>query len=186
MLIPHVITRRTTLVPVDPVVAGPDVRRVLDSEGLARLPDLEAFLATGTDDAAETAAQFFVVRTDTGDKVGFASMTHLDTALGQVRVDVVTDPLRTGFGISLEATMLVVNYAFATWEIGKIYFCATPRNFDTLAAFPAMITEEVEPPAQVRDLGTAHGLRVLSIHRDRWEKYGTRFLDRLVKSPIGR
>lgn len=186
MLIPHVMTRRTSLVPVDPVVAGPEMRRVLDREGLGRLPDLDAFLATSTDDPAQTAAQFFIVRADTEDKVGFASMTHLDTALGQVRVDVVTDPLRTEFGISLEATMLVVNHAFATWDIGKIYFCATPRNFDTLAAFPAMITEEAEPPAQLRDLGTAHSLQVLSIHRDRWEKYGTRFLDRLVKSPIGR
>ncbi|WP_188193706.1 GNAT family N-acetyltransferase [Nonomuraea sp. SYSU D8015] len=185
MLFPHTIARRTSLLQTEPV-GGTALRTVLEREKLDLLPDLEVFLSTSTDDPVKIAALFFVVRSDTEEKIGFGSISHLDTELGQIRIDVIADPDRTEFGISLEATMLVVNYAFATWDVGKIYFCATPRNFETLSMFPAMIMEEPEPPAYLRESGTEHGLRVLSIHRDRWEKYGTRFLDRLVKSPLGR
>ncbi|SDH94056.1 hypothetical protein SAMN05421505_12755 [Sinosporangium album] len=165
MLTAHLQARRIRLLPADDEDRASAYKRL-----------------SGGEPPTDVNAQFTIERRDTGEVVGFGSLGHLDTARGRVQVDVLTDPERTENGLGLEATVLVINAAFAMWDVDRAYFSARGELAESLGSMPTMITPEPHVPEHLQKRATAD-TAVLAVHREQWLKYGTKFLERLITRP---
>ncbi|MFB9968294.1 GNAT family N-acetyltransferase [Sinosporangium siamense] len=180
MLFPHVKTGRTLLRPADPP-DGVTVYELLQKAGLENLSSAELFAMMHLSDIS---AKFMVERRENGRTVGFASLHHLDQAGGHVQASVVTDESAASDGTAEEATMLVVNYAFAMWNIRKVYFWTADTGFEARSAFlkpahEATLSEHLYDRGQLRDL------YISAVYREQWVPEGPRTLARLVQTPLG-
>ncbi|NRQ31672.1 GNAT family N-acetyltransferase [Nonomuraea sp. NN258] len=189
MLFPHVKTRRTALCP-PAVEPGHSVYGLLQEAGVGDLPAPEVFTSLH---ASDTVAEFLVQRCDTGRTVGYASLHHLDQAAQHVQASVVGGPAsdldppaaKAINGLLTEATMLIVNYAFAMWNLRKIYFWTVGVSLEahraTLQAVPeATLSDFVHQQGQLLDV------HISALYRHKWEKDGPTLLRRLVLDPAAR
>jgi hypothetical protein len=182
VLTPYVATRRITLIPVDPPLEGAAIRALLAEDDLAEPDDVDVFQHTFPGDGQADTTQFLIHRPDIERTVGFAALSELDLDRGGIQVHVLAKAVTTPHGMGLEATVLLVNYAFAVWPIEQVYFPVRAKKAGHFN-LPAIISENAVLPDHLRRQKPSPELKVFSIHRDPWLKYGTKLLARLQRSP---
>ncbi|MBP2473523.1 RimJ/RimL family protein N-acetyltransferase [Crossiella equi] len=182
MLTAHAQTQRIALRPIEPG-DGTAVYELLLRLGLHSLPPLETFLST-YDRGAN--AIFRITARHNGETVGFGSLQHLDPH-GHIQVGIFTDPDKARLGIGGEAMMLLVNYAFATWEeVRKIYFLTTDVHLEAFGTTLARVPRELTLPEHVYFAGRLWDLHWYAIYREEWTALNAPVLDRLVRGPAVR
>ncbi|WP_157515976.1 GNAT family N-acetyltransferase [Nocardiopsis trehalosi] len=183
-LSPRTRTRRSALTTVPPRGSA-GVRDLLAEHGVGGPGGTDLLLALLPDDPAEVAEQALIENTGDGSVVGFCSFSRLDTEAGAVQVDVHVDQDTAPVGMTFEATMAVVDHAFNRWGVQRVAIWSAGERADQLATRPGVLAEAREMPEGVRSTGVP-GARLFVITRDRWERYGTRFLEWLVRPPADR
>lgn len=165
MLFPHTTSRRITL---DPAGAADLtefrqtlLRTGLESVRVARVPAAAL---------ARCQAAFQIVRRRNDQVVGFSTLHALDPA-GHIRCGIYLEPQHARLGVGSEAVHLLINYAFASFDIERVVTQTTEASF---AAF-GLTTEDGIPEATLREhlyfrgrLWDLHGGVVL---RSSWEEY---------------
>jgi hypothetical protein len=174
VLFPYLATKRTTLRPT-PTVNGELTYDLLEQAGLQKLPDRDDFISTHT---TAIAMQFMVEQR--GDVVGISSLRHLDMAGGHVRADIFTDPSKARHGVPMEVMFLTVNYAFAMWNLRKVYFWTPDDGFGSFAQDQLLIRREGTLPDHLFTDGQPADMHIFAIYRDQWDEHGLRLLERLV------
>ncbi|MGP3912342.1 GNAT family N-acetyltransferase [Nonomuraea sp. 10N515B] len=179
MLSPHVETQRTALRPAG-AADGTAVYELLLRLGHHSLPTLDTFLGTFDENVD---ALFAIQSRHGGDTVGYGSLHQLDPA-GHIQIGIFTDTARARFGVGGEAMMLLVNYAFATWEqVRKVYFLTTDASLDSFGAALANVPREATFPQHSYFAGQLWDIHWYAIYREQWETEGALILDRLVRGP---
>lgn len=165
-----------------------EVRPRLDTAALhaavARLvpdggDDAAVFLGTLPEHADAVSAQFTVHRADVGAEIGLACLSDCGAA-DAIQANLLLNPASAPYGMGLEATVLLLDHAFASWPVRLVRFpvpAVRAKNF----SLPAIISENTPPPHDRRELPCE--LKVFSIHRAPWEKFGTQLLTRLRRGP---
>lgn len=94
------------------------------------VPSVSAFEATLWDSIH---VQFVVVGRQSSERIGHVTAYSASHTMGHVYIGVVMRPdKRTGLGI--EATGLLIDYLFATWNFRKLYIEVASFNMDQFAS----------------------------------------------------
>lgn len=182
MLFPHTKTRRTVLRHANPP-EGVTAHDLLLKAGLTDLPSAEVFAALYT---KEVSAQFTVERQDTEQVVGYVSFHHLDLSGRHVRASFLTDPATAGNGVGAEVILMTINYAFAMWNVRKIYFWTVEPDFQILHTPFDSNHKEATLPEHLYDRGALRDVHIHAVYREYWEEHGADLLNKLVQSPLER
>ncbi|MEU3168260.1 GNAT family protein [Streptosporangium sp. NPDC006930] len=180
MLIPHVETQRTALTIADPS-DGVALYELLLGLGLHSMPPLKVFVDQLK--KQDISAIFAIKLRHSGETVGFGTLHEMDPA-GHIQVGIFTDTDKARYGLGGEAMMLLVNYAFATWEdIRKVYFVTTDASIDRIGWVGDLIPKEATLPKHMFFRGCLWDVHFYAIYRHMWEKQGADVLTRLVRGP---
>ncbi|GHC96565.1 hypothetical protein GCM10007079_49370 [Nocardiopsis terrae] len=183
MLFPHVESRRLRLVPS---TASAETFQILLTGGVESLGGIDAYLAEH--EKSDIRAYFLMESRATGETVGFTTLHELNEAAGHVQVGLYTDVTKENLGLGGEAAMMTINYAFAMWNIRKVYIRTTKA---TISNFGPQV-EKSEPEAVLRDhfyfCGKLWDVYVYSIMREDWIEWGVPdFIDKhIVNGRAGR
>lgn len=182
VLFPHTKTRRTLLRHANP----PDGITVHDLLLKAELNDLPTADVFGTLYTKEVSSQFTVERRDTGQIVGFISFHHLDLSGQHVRASFFTDLSKAGKDLGAEVILMTVNYAFAMWNIRKIYFWTTETDLESFRTAFSSTYKEATLPEHLYDHGALQDVHIYATYREQWEEHGADLLNKLARSPLDR
>ena len=181
VLTPHLRTRRVMLRPAGPE-AGRTVYHFLTDFGTTALGDPETFAAAIGGDVN---AWFTIHVSKVEGPVGFAMLQKLRPGR-HVEVGIYTDDKKTPLGAGAEATMLLVNYAFAAFAVHKVYSVTTENSRDGFGV--AFAAERLE--AVLRDhfffQGQLWDAYHYAVGRDEWCAGGAQFVERLVPAGAAR
>lgn len=174
-LTPHLRTRRVALRPAGPE-SGRTVYRFLTDFGTTALGDPDTFAAAIVGDVN---AWFTIHVVKRDQPVGFAMLQKLRPGR-HVEVGIYTDDDQTPLGAGAEATMLLVNYAFAAFDVHKVYSVTTENSRDGFGV--AFDSERLE--AVLRDhfyfQGRLWDAYHYAVGREDWCDGGAQFVERLV------
>ena len=159
------------------------VHDLLLKAGLSNLPTAETFASLCM---KEVSAQFTVERRDTGQTVGFVSFHHLDLSGQHVRASFRTDPALAGNDLAAEVILMTINYAFASWNIRKIYFWTTDTDLQSFPTAFSSTHREATLPEHLYDRGALQDVHIYATYREQWEEHGAALLDKLAQSPLER
>ncbi|MEU3170382.1 GNAT family protein [Streptosporangium sp. NPDC006930] len=179
MLFPHTKTRRTLLRHANPP-EGVTAHDLLLKAELNDLPSAEVF---GALYSKEVSAQFIVERRDTDRVVGYVSFHHLDLSGQHVRASFLTDPAAAGNGLGAEVILMTVNYAFAMWNVRKIYFWTTETDFEAFRTAFNSAYKEATLPEHLYDRGALRDVHIYAVYREQWEEHGAELLNKLAQGP---
>ncbi|MEV4381656.1 GNAT family protein [Streptosporangium sp. NPDC049644] len=176
MLFPHTESRQIELRPAG-VKDAAKVYDILFRLGHSGLPVIDRFVDTF---GQGLAACFLVHRKDTGEIVGFSTLSDLSPA-GHLRADVhlagQPDEIRT------DAVALTVNFAFAMWRTRKVYFHAVEAGVESLGftePHTAMVEAEAVLPKHMYFHGRVRDVHVFAIYRENWDAHGVDLLKHIV------
>lgn len=165
-IFPHMKSRRITLQPKSTSPTPEDYNLILKL-GLDSTSNFESFSAAMQKKSID--ANFSIRLNGDDSAAGFSMLLDLDQDAGHVHTAVYIDPAAARQGIGADATLLTVNYAFAMWNIRKVYFETTDASSGD---FGAML--EKPPEATLNDYiffrGRLWDLKVYALTRDEWEK----------------
>ncbi|TDD37563.1 N-acetyltransferase [Actinomadura sp. KC06] len=176
LFFPYLETKRIRLVPA----AEQDARilyGLLLRLGMASLPTLDEFMKAT---AGGVAARFLVQRQDDGETVGYSSLHQMVPAAGHVEAGIYLDPEHIRSGLGAEASTLTLNYAFATWNVRKVYFQTTEASFDDFGPLLDVLTKEAVLPNHVFFRGRLWDVHIYAVYREEWEQTGETFVSRLA------
>ncbi|MFC4534471.1 hypothetical protein [Sphaerisporangium dianthi] len=177
MLFPHIQSPGVELQPVS-AADGEKVYELLIQYGAGGLPTLEAFRRNN---AGGAMAQFLVHGRAEERTVGVATLRDFNPA-GHIKADI-----RVSTAHGPETTALVLNYAFAMWNLRKVYVHATEADHEAAGLADPLISpllrREALLPRHVFARGRHWNLSVYSVYRDAWEKHAPDILDALVPTP---
>jgi len=179
VLFPHTKTRRTLLRHANPP-EGVTAHDLLLKAELNDLPSAEVF---GALYSKEVSAQFLVERRDTDRVVGYVSFHHLDLSGQHMRASFLTDPAVAGNGLGAEVTLMTINYAFAMWNVRKIYFWTTETDFDVFRTAFNAAHKEATLPEHLYDRGVLRDVHIYAVYREQWEEHGAELLNKLTQGP---
>jgi len=150
--------------------------------GLNTLPTLDQWMDGGI--ASQNAnAQFVVHRVADDAIIGFSALYELDANAGHIKVGVYTCAGASGLGIGAEACILTLNYAFAMWNVRKVYFHTTDASLPSLGRTLGKIAHR---EAVLLDhqffRGRLWDTHIYAIHRSDWESIGHPLTVRLAPS----
>ncbi|MDI6105188.1 hypothetical protein QLQ12_42045 [Actinoplanes sp. NEAU-A12] len=177
MLFPHTESQRITLTSARAADAG-QVYEILFQLGRAGLPMVDTFVEAF---GQGLAACFLVRRKDTGEVVGFTSLTELSPA-GHVQAEVYVAAGHRD-ELLVDATMLTANFAFSMWRTRKVYFYTTEKASVALGVdgdHLTMVREEAVLPSHAYFHGRRWDVNVLAIYRDQWDSCGVDLLKQLL------
>ncbi|GAB3078321.1 GNAT family N-acetyltransferase [Nocardioides zeae] len=174
-LTPHLRTRRVSLRQGGHDV-GRTVYRFLTAFGTTALGDPDVFARGIT---ADVSALFTVHVGRDEDPVGFAMLQNLRTGR-HVEVGIYTDAERTPLGAGAEATLLVVNYAFAALGVRKVWSVTTEHSSSDFGVAFADERREAVIPDHFWFQGRHWDAHWYSMERDSWSAEGAPFLERLT------
>ncbi|GLU50021.1 hypothetical protein Nans01_43720 [Nocardiopsis ansamitocini] len=159
---------------------GSDFYDCILKTGLEPLPPLEDFLSM-FDDLPETVAAAFAVQLrGSGEILGIASLRERDPA-GHLKLGISMDVDKLPYGVGTEAMMLLVNYAFATWDdIRKVYIQTTDASMHRFKSSLSATPKEATFPKHVFLMGRLWDMHCYSISRESWKREGSVMLERLV------
>jgi hypothetical protein len=152
MLFPYLESRRISLRPATAKDAF-KIYDILFRLGRVPLPMFEAFSEAF---GRGCSASFVVIRKDTGEVVGHATLSELSPA-GHVRADVWVQA-DSEEEVQADANALTANFAFAMWRTRKVYFHSTDPSPESLG-FPPEHTGMVRAEAVLGDYVYFYGKR---------------------------
>jgi RimJ/RimL family protein N-acetyltransferase len=177
-LTPHLQTRRVALRPAGPE-AGRTVYGFLSDFGTTALGDPDTFAAAILADVNA----LFTVRLRRSDTViGFAMLQKFRPGR-HVEVGVYTDDDLTPLGAGAEATLLLVNYAFAALGVRKVYSVTTEHSREGFGVAFADEHREALLPGHFYFQGELWDAHYYAVTRDEWLAGGSRFLEQLTRPP---
>lgn len=179
MLYPYTETQRLVLRPAGPE-DGESIYHLLLQLGVSSLPSLNEFTATFN----QGAAAIFAIHVRHNDEVvGFGTLQQLDVN-GHIQVGIFTDVERAKFGIGGEAMMLLINYAFATWDfVRKAYFLTTEASMAAFGSALSTIPREATLKDHSYFAGRLWDLHWYAVYRESWEDRAARLVARLAEGP---
>lgn len=189
VLFPHIETQRVRLRPAL-AADGPATYELFLRTGMNNLPNMDVFVAGYSRELSshsaysrDLAAQFAIQQRRDGEEVGFGGLFELSPA-GHVELGLYTDLRKADVGIGAEATLLFINYAFATWQIRKVYMRTTDASRwffgGTLAS---MVRKEACLPDHMYFRGRLWDMDIYAIYRSEWDARGAALVERLVTGP---
>jgi RimJ/RimL family protein N-acetyltransferase len=189
LLFPYVETRRVRL-RAALASDGTDNYEFFLRNGMNNLPNLDMFLAAYSRDLAshsaysrDLAAHFVIQQRRDNMDVGFGGLFELSPA-GHVEVGLYTDLNKADIGIGAEATLLFINYAFATWRVRKVYMRTTEASLRFFGGTLASISRhEAVLPEHQYFRGMLWDVYIYAVYRPDWEARGRDVLERLVGGP---
>ena len=124
------------------------------------------------------------------DGLSVIAVLRTDATLGNVKYEprsgkavLIVDEKANPAGLALETTVLTVDRAFKAWPVDEVRFWSVGVRADGLRNNPTMVTEEKSPaPDVVRPPGLEDASHFV-IQRDRWERFGAKFVRRLSMKP---
>jgi hypothetical protein len=182
VIFPHTVSRRVVLHPA----SGADQARFSQ----ARLrTGIESFRPGGPPAAAARGynAAFIVSRrkgrSEPEHELGFATLHALDEA-GHIRCGIYLDPERTKLGIGSEALHLLINYAFATFDVDKVVAQTTEASFDVFGITPEDRQDEDILTDYLFFRGQLWDLHTIRINRAGWQEYVEQDMDGVLPAPL--
>ncbi|MET7395847.1 GNAT family protein [Dactylosporangium sp. NPDC005572] len=178
MIFPHTVSRRVELRPAS-----------MRDHSLF----LDTLLRTGLESfrpAATTAgmfrildAAFLVCRRDGEEVLGFSTLHGLDPA-GHIRCGIYLDRSRARLGIGSEAIHLLLNYAFAMFNVEKVVAQTTEASFSAfgLTLGGSQIRSVLSDHLYFR--GTLWDLHTFQIERHEWERHVDDNLGNILPEPL--
>lgn len=177
VILPHTLVPGTSL-EVARARTGREIHRELAGLGVAGLPSGEAFASTAlwpNGHRSHVSAQFFVRDTGADAPVGYVSLHELSPHSGYVKCSVAVDA-SAAEGVRAAATLLPVNYAFAMWNIRKVYFWTPEPGVPGLGAAGADATREGTLPEHLLQGGELRAVHIFALYRRQWEESGVEFV----------
>ena len=189
VLFPHVETRRVRLRPAT-ASDGTDNYELFLRNGMNNLPNLDMWLAAYSRDLAahsaysrDLAGHFVIQQRRDGADVGFGGLSELSPA-GHCEVGLYTDLAKADVGIGAEATLLFINYAFATWRVRKVYMRTTDAAVGFFGGTLAAISrKEAVLPQHQYFRGRLWDVYLYAVYREAWDERGAALVERLVGGP---
>lgn len=176
MLFPHTESRKIELRPAG-VKDAARVYEILFRLGHGGLPLLDRFTESF---GRGLSASFLVHRKDSGDVVGFTTLSEPSVAghlTAEVHLGGQPDEVRR------DAAALTVNFAFAMWRTRKVYFHATdpsPESVGFSGPYAAVVDAEAVLPKHTYFHGRVWDVHVLAIYRERWDEHGVDLVKNIV------
>lgn len=137
-------------------------------------PSPEAFAAQLWDGVL---AQFMVLSRESGRPVGAVALYNANLHSGYVYLSLIADPRIRRTGISMDAGLLLCNYAFANWNLRRVYLETTEFNLEQFGSGEGRYFHEA---ARLRDheffSDRYWDLVTLVVERDDFADYGPRLL----------
>ncbi|WP_285729461.1 hypothetical protein [Nocardiopsis sp. ATB16-24] len=127
----------------------------------------------------EVAAQFLVRAVEDGGVLGYTSLHELSPHSRYVKCALAVDSEATA-RTRTAAAALTVNYAFAMWNVRKIYFWTPEPEVPGLAATGAAPEREGTLPEHLLDGGTLRAVHIFALYRRRWQDAGVAFVERIA------
>lgn len=188
-LFPHVETRRMRLRPAS-AAEGTENYEIFLRNGMNNLPNLDMWLAAYSRDFAahsiylrDLAAHFIIQQLRDNADVGFAGLAELSPA-GHCELGLYTDLRKADIGIGAEATLLLLNYAFATWRVRKVYMRTTDAAIGFFGGTLAtMCRREAVLKEHQYFRGRLWDIYLYAVHRTDWDERGAQIVERLVAGP---
>lgn len=126
-------------------------------------------------------AQYLVIRKNDSAVLGLVTLYNANLSSGYTYASALSTPEATGTGLVLEGLFLLLEHAFKTWNLRKIYFEVPEFNLDQFvsATRRGYVVEE----GRLRDhetlLGRSWDLVFLAMYRDMFDNGPQRIIDRL-------
>ena len=179
VLTPHLQTRRIALRPAGDESAHA-VYRFLTDFGTSPIGDPDRFAATVLGDVD---ALFTVHLRRSDEAVGFAMLQKF-RAGRHVEVGVYTDDDETPLGGGAEATLLLVNYAFAALRVRKVYSITTEHSRDGFGVAFSDDHREALLPGHFYFQGRLWDAHWYAVRYEDWISGGAQFLEQLVQRRV--
>lgn len=173
MLFPHLSTDTAELRAIEAHGAS-GLRELLRTAGVTELPCLDLFAATLAGASEESvAAQFLVGAPPDGATAGAVSLFDLDLNSGHVRAGVCVDQRS---GAETDATLLAVNYAFASWSVRKVYFWSSEEKIKGFTDADGAIVHEATLPEFLYAPEGLLNAHIFAVYRKDWLEFGVKSL----------
>lgn len=183
ILFPHLRGSRIVLTPV-PFRAGAEVHQQFADRDVAGLDHPDVFTELYCSRELYELAMQFEVRTADEDAsvVGCSTLIHLDPHAGHVRAGVFVLPGAEHAPAAEEARLLTANYAFATWNVRKVYSWHVHGEQlwpEPLAVAEGTLREYLHDGHRYLDMD------VLALYRTAWDDYGATRVEQMTAGAGG-
>lgn len=128
-------------------------------------------------------AAFLVTLRGTGDSIGFGTLHGLDPA-GHIRCGIYLDPRRSRFGVGAEAVHLLVNYAFAAFNVSRVLTQTTEASFSAFGLSTEDSRIQGSLPNHLYFRGQLWDLYNGQIERRAWDRYIDREMDGVLPTSV--
>lgn len=129
------------------------------------VPSRDQVIATMWD---QVLAQFVVVGRQTGHRHGLVIVTSPDFRNRFAYISIVGSPTRRTGRVALEGGLLAIDYAFATWDLRKVYAEVISSNAGQFGRIDKYASLEARYAAHVFVDGAYRDVLVFALYRDRW------------------
>jgi hypothetical protein len=186
VIFPHTVSRRIVLHPA----TAADQARFAQARLRTGIESFRPGGPAGRSPAGPTRlynAAFIVSRragrSEPETELGFATLHALDEA-GHLRCGIYLDPGQTRLGIGSEALHLVINYAFATFNVDRVIAQTTEASFDVFGITPEDRQDEDILTDYLFFRGQLWDLHTIRINRDGWPEYLEQDMGAMLPSPL--
>ncbi len=128
-------------------------------------------------------AAFLVTHRHSRMVLGFSTLHGLDPA-GHIRCGIYLDPQKARLGVGAEATQLLINYAFASFNVDRVIAQTTEASF---SAFGLTVDGELERevlPEHLYFRGQLWDLHTFQMRRSDWEAHIERTPGGILPEPL--
>src|SRR5690606_11398436 len=123
----------------------------------------------------------FLVENTGGDYLGFCSLQGLSPAGHHIEGGIYLSPEASSNGIGAEASLLLINYAFAMWNVRKVYFRTTEASLSSIGGDLKVSQKEGILSGHQYFSGKHWDEHVFAIYRDEWDEFCAQAVERLVR-----
>lgn len=175
IVFPHIVTRAVRLASTAER-SGEAVHDELSRHGLGGLPSRDVFASLWPKEFEGVAAQFLAEEPGSGRVGGYVSLHSLNPLGRYVKCSVAADPEVLGSEGVAHAHALAVNYAFAMWNIRKVYFWVVDSGLPALRASGVEVHREGTLPEYVLDGERLRSARIFAVYREAWDADGAGYV----------
>lgn len=161
---------------------GSEIHAELTAQGVQGIAGHDAFASPAlwpNRPYQEVSAQFFVRAAGDGETLGYTSLHELRPHSRYVKCALAVDG-EADAEVRAEVAALTVNYAFAMWNVRKIYFWTPEPEVPGLAAVGTAPEREGTLPEHLLDGGALRAVHIFALYRRQWQDRGVEFVERLA------
>ncbi|MCK9874149.1 GNAT family protein [Nocardiopsis dassonvillei] len=177
LIYPHLESRRIKLVPGS---ISRESYEIFLQSGIESLPTLDRYLEEFRPD--EVSAYFYVDLQATGERVGVTTLHAMNPNAGHIEAGLyIGDKGKGAPGVGHEAGLLTINYAFAMWNVRKVYIKTTEASIPSLGSKLGNLKREAILPDHFFFCGRLWDVHIYAVYRVDWEAgIGEYLRDRIV------